>query len=290
MRVRPFEIREWQRWLKWGNLALLPTFWSNWLAGWWLGGGKGAVWRTLWGFGAFTLVVVATQLVVPCAGERDPKLFGTNLTDGEGVRLRRLGWLMLSFGCTALALGGVWVAICSLMLVMCLIGSSLLGRAGNLTPLCEGITRMAVYWVGALNAGGKVSGYLVFGGLAIAAYVAGIACLDLATTLGSRGRRQKWVGWCLIVVPLIFGLLLNRGDYLERTIGWELLFLLWSTPFALLWRRRAEDKIEEVKAGLFVAVPIVDAIGAVDSPLWFSLLFVTLFVLAFTTVQARAVP
>lgn len=268
--------------------ANLPGVWSNCLAGWWLGGGGRL--REL-----FFLLLGATFLYAGAAALNDALDFDS---DKDHRRTRpivtgalsektvwRTGWIWLGLGLLLMMWAGATVRILGMVLFICIIIYNSVHRLLPASPALLGLCRLCLYLMGATTAEFGVTGWSVWCGLAMAAYVSGAGCF----------RRWERVTWSinfwpmlLLIVPVGMALVLNGPEY--RAQAWELsaIVLLWIAMAmrATFWapERNLALGVSRLQAGII----LVDWLAVADATRPFSALFIGLFLI--TLALQRVVP
>ena len=163
-----------------GRVPNLPTVWSDCLAAWWLGGG-GKAW---------TLVCVSISMSFIYEGgmflnDAFDATFDRNhrrtrpIPSGaiKETEVWQWGFLWLILGVAGVAWLGTTTLVLALLLGLCVVAYDAIHKWTPLAPLLMGACRLGVYFVAASSASNGVTGEVIWKGLALAAYVAGLSWL-----------------------------------------------------------------------------------------------------------------
>ena len=271
-----------------GRVSNAPTIWSNCLAGWWLGGG--GPW-----FQLILLCCFVTLLYV--GGMYLNDAFDANF-DRQHRRARPIpsgaisekevwqwGFFFLAAGAAGLVWAGMTTAILVLALTACILLYNATHKFVEIAPVLMGACRLLVYLVAASIAspgtagsagGGGMTGYPLWGGLALAAYVMGLSFLARKET--RRGPAPFWP--CVfLAAPLVLAGLWDDGPARETGTVLSLVLVVW-VLWALrhvLWRR--DPNVGYAVGRLLAGIVWVDLLAVADLtqpwialfPLWFVL-------------------
>lgn len=263
-----------------GRASNLPTVWSNCLAGWWLGGGGN--YRKL-----PALLVGATLLY----------LGGMFLNDafdaGFDAQYRRerpiptgaiplksvwqIGFSLLAAGLVVLFFLGLSTGLLGILLVGCIILYDAVHKLITLSPVLMAACRFLLYLVAASTSLGGVSGWPIWCGLALAAYIVGLSFL--ARKESSRGEANYWPCFCL-AVPIALAWMMNVGEYRSNMWLLALVLVLWMARSLRFAYRASERNIGRAVAGLLAGIVLVDLLAVADVPRAFGMVFIGLLLLA----------
>lgn len=208
--------------------AVLPTVWSNCLAGWWLGG-AGHLGQLPFLFIGATLLYLGSVFLndafdadfdrehhpsrpVPCGSISEQACWRA------GVMMLLAGGLVLvGLSFTAGALG--------LALVFFIVLFNAVHRLLPVGPALHGACRCLLYVLGASIAERGVSGWSIWCGLAAGTYVSGVGCFSRL----SRGTAQirEWP-LLLLAAPVVLALVMDVGRYRETGLLLSGVLVLWS--------------------------------------------------------------
>jgi hypothetical protein len=248
----------------------LPTVWSNCLAGWWLGGHRSS--------NALPLVLVgATLLYLGGAFLNDvfdvefdkahhpSRPLPSGAISWKGVW--RCGLAFLAVGALLLFGAGTLTASIGLCLVFCIVGFNALHRVTPWSPALLGMCRFFVYLMGASASAHYITGWPVSCGLAVAAYVCGLALF----------RPQNLWPLLLLACPIFLALLLDAGPYREGGLLLSAVFGLWVllSLRQSLWSQ--EPNLAKTLSGLQAGIVLVDWLAVADAPRPVSFVFLILF-------------
>jgi hypothetical protein len=240
------------------RLSGLPTVWSNCLAGWWLGGGGGAN-NLPFLFAGVTLLYLGGALLNDAFDadfdrHHHPKRpIPTGALSQQAVWRWGLGWL--AAGALLLLCPGRVTGSLGLALVFLIVVYNAIHRLLPFSPGLEGLCRFFVYVLAASVADRGVTGWAIWCGLALAAYVAAIGCF--ACWEETPSRAPKWPA-ILLGVPVVLALLMNSGANREPALLISVVLVLWGlralrqTFFAL------DRSLTRTRSGLVAGIVLVD--------------------------------
>lgn len=263
-----------------GRVWVLPTVWSNCLAGWLLGGGGSpGRWLAL-SLGASALYLGGAFLndAFDAASDRTRRP-SRPIPAGaipEGL-VWQWGFGLLAFGTTILALLGWTTAILGLLLALFGLAYNAVHLRTPAALLLLAGCRLLLYLAGAAAAAEGITGLAVWCGLALAAYVSGIGLIARQET---TGRAAPWGPVVLLGVPMVLATLANTGGYREWAFAISLLLTLWLLPFVHHLWRRPEANPAFAASGLVVGIVIVDFLAVAGGSPLLALTFAALFFLA----------
>jgi 4-hydroxybenzoate polyprenyltransferase len=265
-----------------GRVSNLPTVWSNCLAGWWLGGGGNFGKLPFLVLGVTMLYVGGMYLNDAFDAEFDRQNRPERPVPSGVMALKdvwKLGvlWLVLGEGCLA-CLGPVTGGL-GLALVFCIVVYDALHKLFTFSPVLMGICRFFVY-VLASSAGARgVTGWAVWCGSALGAYVVGLS--GLARKESIRGRAPRWPVF-LLGLPILLALLINDGIYRGGALLRSAVLALWILYClrAAFWTNNVN--IGRTVSGLLAGIVIVDWLAAMNTftPPELGLLFLCLYLAA----------
>jgi 4-hydroxybenzoate polyprenyltransferase len=260
-----------------GRLSVLPTIWSDCLAGWWLGGAGNERLLPL-------VLVGATCLYVGGAFLNDAF---DSVFDRQHRRTRPVPAGAVDLG-TVWTYGLIWlvsgVAICfttslltgflGLVLAYWIIFFNAVHRTLTFAPLVLGVSRLLLYLVAASVAADGISGWAIWCGIAQALYVGGIGFPLRRENPAHPVRRWPIV---LMAAPMMLATVLNTGEYRAPGLLLCAVLALWILHCVRhsLWS--AEPRPEVTSSGLVAGVVLVDWLAVADGPRELSLIFIGLF-------------
>jgi 4-hydroxybenzoate polyprenyltransferase len=271
-----------------GRVSNLPTLWSNCLAGWWLGGAGNA--------GKLPLLFAGTTLLY---------LGGMFLNDAFDVdfdrqhrqerpipsgaislaAVWRLGIAMLAFGMVCLICLGITTGALGAALLVSILIYDATHKLFTFSPVFMGLCRFLVYIIAASVATGGVTGWAIWCGLALMAYIIGLSFL--ARRESARGPLQYWP-LPLLFVPILIALIMNAGGYRQTAALLSAIVALWVVRSLgpMLWD--AERRVGRTVSGLLAGIVLVDLLAVADAPLDPGAIFLLLFLAAL--LLQRSVP
>jgi 4-hydroxybenzoate polyprenyltransferase len=250
--------------------AGLPTVWSNCLAGWWLGGHQNS--------NALPLVLVSATLLYLGGGLLND-VFNAEFDKAHhperplpsGVISWKVVWrcglVLLALGALLLFGAGTFTASLGLCLVVCIVLFNALHRVTPWSSVLLGMCRLFVYLLGASISEHSLAGWPVWGGIAVAAYVCGVALF----------RPQNLWPIILLACPVALAVVMDAGPYREGGLLLSAVFVLWTLMSfrQSLWAQ--EPNLPKTMSGLLAGIVLVDWVAVADAPRAFSFIFLALF-------------
>jgi hypothetical protein len=273
------DIASWARLgLAMGRISLLPTVWSNCLAGWWLGGG-GSIGRLvlLW-WGVTCLYLGGALLNDACDAPHDA-IFRRMRPIPAGDIDQRTIWLA---SLTLLALGALslsWFGKATTILTLCLVGMIVLFNASHKvftgSPVLMAAGRWGLYVVSASAAVDGVTGLAAWSGLALAVYVLGVDALARSKRPG--GALPFWPT-LFLSAPWLLAWLVNGDGY--QSIAWalSLLFGLWVFLCLRYAFGTPTQNVAHAINGLTAGMVLADFLAVGPETLWLGTLFIPFYV------------
>ena len=248
-----------------GRVSNLPTVWSNCLAGWWLGGG-GNYWKLpLLLLGVTLLYVGGMYLNDAFDADFDRQNRNERPIPSGAISLQavwRFGLLWLVLGEACLLALGITTGGLGLALAFCIVVYDALHKLFTFSPLVMGICRFFVYVLAASAGVRGVTGWAVWCGIALGAYVVGLS--GLARKESIRGRAPRWPLF-LLAVPILLALLINDGFYREGALIRSVVLAVWILHClrATFWTRNVN--VGRTVSGLLAGIVIVDWLAAMNT-------------------------
>lgn len=207
--------------------ALLPTVWSNCLAGWWLGGGGNHLEFAVLLMGATFLHLGGAFLNDAFDEEHDRQHHPTRPIPSGAIAHDTvfhwgLGWLVA--GALALFWLGRLTAVVALVLVFLIVLYNTTHRLLPFAPVIAGTCRLLLYVLGSSVAAHGVNGWTIWCGLVLAGYVSGLGYL---AERGHAPARVKAWPVLLLALPIILALIMDAGPYREAGLLLSAVVLLW---------------------------------------------------------------
>jgi UbiA prenyltransferase family protein len=267
-------------WLVLGRVSNLPTVWSNCLAAWWLGGGGNL--RKL-----FPLLLGATLLYLGGmflndamdAGfdsqHRRDRPIPSGLVTAKSVW--QMGFGMLAAGLVNLFLLGMTTGVLALILVVCILVYDALHKVFTLSPLIMAACRFFLYQVAASAGTEGVTGWSVWCGLALGAYIVGLSFLARKESTGLAV--DYWP--CLpLALPIFLALLMNAGAFQKNALILSALLALWIIRSLRHAYRAADRNVGLAVSGLLAGIVLVDLLAVADIGHGLAWIFIVLLGLA----------
>jgi 4-hydroxybenzoate polyprenyltransferase len=263
-----------------GRVSNLPTVWSDCLAAWWLGGG-GNTW---------TLVCVAVSTSFLYEGG----MFLNDAFDATFDRNHRrtrpipsgairesevwrwgIAWMIL--GVAGVGWLGATTLILALSLSACVVAYNAIHKLTPLAPVLMGGCRLGVYLVAASAASNGVQGEVVWKGLALALYVAG---LSWVARKESTHVAVNYLPCILLAAPILIAWCVDDGPWAgDATLlsvglaGWA----LWAISRSL---GRGGANVGFTVSRLLAGIVLVDLLAVAGTGNPWNALFGLSFVLA----------
>jgi hypothetical protein len=279
--LKPVRTTSWASHLKallaLGRLSQLPTVWSNCLAGWWLGGGGDRQSLPFLFAGATCLYLSGAFLNDAFDAEYDRQYHRTRpIPSGaispDAVLWWGLAWMIL--GVLALLWLGHIPGGLALALAACILLYNTVHRLVTFSPLLLGLCRVLLYLMAAGTAADGLTGWSIWCGLALGAYVAGVGLI-------ARWENEPPSYWPLplLAAPLLLALLMDNGAYREDGVLVGAVLLLWMLRCLrpTLWS--AERKVGATVSGLVAGIALVDWLAAANAPRDLAMAFIGCFLL-----------
>ena len=271
-----------------GRVSNLPTIWSNCLAGWWLGG-AGNVQKLPFLFAGTTFLYVGGMFLNDAFDvefdrqHRMERPIPSGAVSLETVWRWGLLWLALGAGCL-IWLGGLTGTL-AVALTGCIVLYDALHKHTALAPLLMGLCRWLVYLIAASTGINRVTGWSIWCGLALAAYIGGVSYLARRESL--LGPLRYWP--CLLLaVPIVLALIMNTNQYLEAALLISAVLGLWILRALRQTLWSPQPNIGRTVSWLLGGIVLVDWLAVADAPRQLAFVFIALFLTAL--LLQRSVP
>lgn len=263
-----------------GRLPHLPTVWSNCLAGWVLGGG-GSVAQWLWLVAGASFVHFGGAYLndyfdadfdqqhrkerpIP-AGQVNPSL------------VARLGVLWLGIGLAILWVPADAHPVAILLFIATVVVYDWLHQVTKLSPVLIGFCRFLLYLIAGSASDGGITGLLVWSGLAMASYTAGVG--SLARQEPTRGPVHAGP-LVLLFVPILLAFAANAAEFFQVALGLSFLLAVWMLACLRHTLRELDPNIRLTTSGLIAGIVLVDLLAVGGHSLGVGFLFVFFFLAA----------
>ncbi len=238
--------------------ALLPTVWSNCLAGWWLGGAGHLTHLPPLFLGATLLYLGGAFLNDAFDADYDRQNDPSRpIPSGAASELKfwRVGVGFLVAGALFLLGGGFVSGLLGLVLVCLVILYSAVQRIVPVGPFLHAMLRLGLYLLGASMAERGLSGWSIWCGTAAGIYVIGLECF--ARTWQKPGPRRYWP-LLLLTVPVALALVMDVGAYRETGLLLSAVLILWSLRSLRQTLWSLEPILPSTVSGLVAGLVFVD--------------------------------
>ena len=263
-----------------GRTSNLPTVWSNCLAGWWLGG-AGNLYKLPALFGGATFLYLGGMFLNDAFDEQFDAQYRRERPIPSGAisveAVWKIGLGLLAAGLVLLFIEGLITGFLGLILVGCILVYDAIHKVFLLSPILMAGCRFFLYLVAASTAQHGVTGWAVWCGFALAAYIVGLSFL--ARKESTRNEPALWP--CLLLaIPIALALFMNADGYRRNALLLSGVLLLWTVKSLRYAFRAAERNIGRAISGLLAGIVLVDLLAAADVPHVLAWVFIALFLLA----------
>jgi 4-hydroxybenzoate polyprenyltransferase len=274
-----------------GRPAGLPTVWSNCLAGWWLGGG-----RNLDNLPFLFVSVTFIHLGGGFLNDAFDAEFDKEKHRERPIPSGTLSWLvvwrcglgLLAAGTLLLFGPGRLPATLGLALVVCVVFYNALHRLIALSPVLLGACRLLFYVLAASTAVRGVTGWSIWCGLAMAAYVTGAGFYRPRPITPETSPAVSFWPVCLLAVPSALALVMDTGEYRQGGLLLSAILGLWILRSIRRTHWSPKPELAFTYAGLQAGIVFADWLAVANAPRELSAVFLVLF--GITLVLQRLVP
>ncbi|HZQ46184.1 MAG TPA: UbiA family prenyltransferase [Verrucomicrobiae bacterium] len=263
-----------------GRTSNLPTVWSNCLAGWWLGGGGNLKILFPLMTGA-TLLYLGGMFLNDAFDAKFDAEYKRERPIPSGLISAKAVW-QIGFGLLAAGLGclfflGMVTGILGVLLVVCILIYDAVHKLLTISPVLMAACRFVLYLIAASTGADGVTGWAVWCGLALAAYIVGLSYI--ARKESRRGPLRFWP--CLfLVIPILLALIMNANGYVQHALWVSAVLGLWILRSLRYTFGESDWNIGRTVSGLLAGIVWVDLLAVVDIPQELAPVFVGLFLLA----------
>jgi 4-hydroxybenzoate polyprenyltransferase len=260
-----------------GRVSTLPTVWSNCLAGWWLGGaGRLSVLPWLL-FGGTFLYLGGAFLNDAFDADFDQEHRRARPIPGGAIKLetvRRLGLVWLALGWLSLLWVGQVSGALGLALICCIVGYNSIHRLVTFSPVMLGVCRFFLYVIGASTTAEGVTGWSIWGGLALGCYVIGLGYFL------PRERKHSALSYWpipLLAIPIFLAILMNADGFRSGALLLSAVLALWVLKSLRYTLWSSDRELARTISGLLAGIVLVDWLVAADAPRPWAAAFLALF-------------
>jgi UbiA prenyltransferase family len=267
-------------WLVLGRISNLPTVWSNCVAGWWLGGGGGTHNLPLLLVGATCLYTGGMFLNDAFdagfdAQYRRERPIPSGAISAEHVW--RAGFGLLAFGVFCLFLLNKTCGFLGVCLAVSIVAYDAVHKLITVSPLLMASCRFFLYPMSASTGWDGVSGWSVWCGLALAAYIVGLSYIARKESTGAVLR--YWP--CLFLAgPIIWAMTMNASPVIEKALLISTVLALWIARCLRFTFGPGERNIGRTVSGLLAGIVWVDLLAVPDVSKPLAACFIGLFLLS----------
>ena len=263
-----------------GRISNLPTLWSNCLAGWWLGGAGNPEQLPLLVAGASLLYLGGMFLNDAFDAQYDRQYRPERPIPAGDISLTtvwRWGLIVLGLGGASLIFLGRVTGALGVALLLLIVLYNAFHKQLVWAPILMAACRFLVYVIAASIAANGVTGWALWGGLALAFYIAGLSFL--ARREATPGLPDYWP-LLLLAAPIVLALFMNGPGYrlAAGLLGAALAFWVVSALSQSLWSDK--PNVGRTVSWLLAGVVLVDWLAVADAPRQIGFVFIGLFLSA----------
>jgi hypothetical protein len=263
-----------------GRISNLPTLWSNCLAGWWLGGAGNPEQLPLLVAGASLLYLGGMFLNDAFDAQYDRHYRPERPIPAGDISLTvvwRWGLIALGLGGASLIFLGRVTGALGVALLLLIVLYNAFHKQLVWAPILMAACRFLVYVIAASIAANGVTGWALWGGLALAFYIAGLSFL--ARREATPGLPDYWP-LLLLAAPIVLALFMNGPGYrlAAGLLGAALAFWVVSALSQSLWSDK--PNVGRTVSWLLAGVVLVDWLAVADAPRQIGFVFIGLFLSA----------
>jgi len=263
-----------------GRTSNLPTVWSNCLAGWWLGGGGNYYKLPALLVGATLLYIGGMFLNDAFDAEFDAQHRRERPIPSGAIAVEqvwRIGFGLLAAGLIAFFMDGIVTGILGIFLVICILIYDAIHKVFLPSPVLMAACRFFLYVAACSTAKFGVTGWAVWCGFALAAYIVGLSFL--ARKEATRNEPAIWPCFFLSA-PIILAFMMNMASFRQNALLLSAAVGLWAVR-ALRYAFSSVDRnIGRTISALLAGIVLVDLLAVADVPHSFAWVFIGLFLLA----------
>jgi len=263
-----------------GRVSNLPTVWSNCLAGWWLGGG-GNLGKLPWLFVGATFLYIGGMFLNDAFDVEFDRAYRKERPIPLGkISLEavwRFGLVWLAIGSVILVLLGETTGGLTVILVLLIIVYDAIHKSIDAAPVLMGACRLLLYLVAASIGSEGVTGWAVWGGVALMGYVVGLSFIARVET--TPGALKYWP-LIFLAAPICLALVMNAGIFFPSALAVSVIVALWILRCLVFILSGSQRNIGRAVSGLLAGIALVDLVAVTDFPLQQIWIFPVLFALA----------
>jgi 4-hydroxybenzoate polyprenyltransferase len=245
-----------------GRVSNLPTVWSNVLCGWLLAGGGSFALLLLLGVCTSALYVGGMYLndAFDAAFDRQHRR-ERPIPSGaiSEARVWQIGTGLLGLGTLPLLWLGPDTAVCSVLLVGCILLYDAIHKAVAFSPVIMAACRFFLILVAASAGIDGITGLTLWTALALSGWILGLSYV---------ARRESLPGalawWPLIAMglPVLLALLINNGEHRFRGIWLSALLVTWAALCLRHTFTRVQRNLGRTVSGLLAGICLVDLLAS----------------------------
>jgi 4-hydroxybenzoate polyprenyltransferase len=263
-----------------GRVSNLPTVWSDCLAAWWLGGGGNPLTLACISLSA-SFFYLGGMFLNDAFDATFDSFHRRNRPIPSGAASRREVWrwgfAWLALGLAGAAALGAPAALWAAVLCGCILFYNAVHKWAPLAPILMGACRWCVYLLAAAAARRGVDGEVIWKGLGLAAYIAGLSWLARKET--GRGP-VNYLPATLLAAPILFALLIDDDSAsLEAATVYSLVLTGWSAWALSRSAGKTEPNVGYTVSRLLAGIVLVDLLAVAGTEPWIGY-FAVWFVLA----------
>jgi 4-hydroxybenzoate polyprenyltransferase len=260
-----------------GRVSNLPTVWSNCLAGWLLGGGERWV-EWIWLCVGGSALYVGGMFLNDAVDARFDARFRPERPIPAGAISARAVWLLaggaLVAGMGVLAAFGVQTTALALLLAATIVVYDMTHKAIGFAPLLMAACRFYLYLVAASVGDAGVTGWSVWGAVALASYVVGLSYVAQRESAPGPLRHGPLL---LLAVPLVLGWIANDTYLRGSALVLIVLAGFWAVRSLRHLIGTAQPQAGRAVSELIAGIALVDLLAVAPEPYPLGLAFLALF-------------
>lgn len=259
--------------------ASLPTIWSNCLAAWWLGGG-GNYWKLPFLFGGVSVLHTGGMFLNDAFDldydrrQRPDRPIPSGKISSQLVW--RLGFGQLVAGIFLLVFCSQVSAGAAIFLALFILLYNFSHKFFTAAPWLLGGCRLWIYIIAGAAGEDGLNGWVIYCGLALALYVAGMNYVTRRETF--RATIPHWPV-SLLAAPIVLAIIMNLSHFRGPAVGLSVLLALWVAFAVKPIFIGGGINTGWISSTLFAGIVVVDWLAVGPQILWWTgaLIFPALF-------------
>jgi 4-hydroxybenzoate polyprenyltransferase len=187
------------------------------------------------------------------------------------------GWIWIALGVVCLFAIRTQTGIGGLVLMFCILLYDATHKQISFAPLLMAACRFMLYLVAASVASQGITGWAIWFGLGLAAYIAGISLFARSESV--RGPLRFWPV-LLLIAPVFPSLVVNAGPYRQNALLLSAVMVLWCLKCMRHTFADEDRNVGRTVSGLLAGIVFVDWVAIADAPREMGAVMLVLFGLA----------